>query len=71
MGYKLINERICVLGIRGRSFNTTYKSIHAPTEEKDTFYENLEQKIYIYIQTLNKEIKIIIGDFNTKISKEQ
>jgi hypothetical protein len=47
MGYKLINERICVLGIRGRSFNTTYKSIHAPTEEKDTFYENLEQ-IYIY-----------------------
>jgi hypothetical protein len=36
MEYKLINERICVLRIRGRFFNTTYISIHAATEEKDT-----------------------------------
>jgi exonuclease III len=35
MRYKLINERICVLRIRERFFNTTYISIHAPTEEKD------------------------------------
>jgi hypothetical protein len=48
MGYKLINERICVLRIWGRIFNKTYISIHTPTEGKDTeekykCYENLEQ----------------------------
>jgi exonuclease III len=67
MGYKLINEEICVLRIQGRLFNTTYKSIQAPTEGKDTeekgkFYENLEQ---ICNQTPLND-KNNIGDFNGK-----
>jgi exonuclease III len=37
------------------------------TEEKDKFYENLEQ---IYNKTPKKDVKIILGDFNAKIGKE-
>jgi exonuclease III len=58
--------------MRGRFFNTTFISIHAPTEEKeedikDQFYERLERT---YDEIPRNDIKIILGDFNAKIGKE-
>jgi hypothetical protein len=43
-----INERLCVIRIKGRFFNYSLINIHAPTndseeEAKDQFYEQLER----------------------------
>jgi hypothetical protein len=70
--YKTENERICTVRMRGRFFNTTFISIHAPTQEteediKDQFYERLERT---YDEIPRNDIKIILGDFNAKIGKE-
>jgi len=47
--------------------------VHAPTNEnmedvKEEFYNLLEQNIN---QIANSDIKIILGDFNTKVGKEE
>lgn len=67
-----ISDRICTLRIKSLFFNITLISAHAPTEEKekedkDAFYELLEN-------TLGKipkhDVKIILGDMNAQIGKE-
>jgi exonuclease III len=72
ISYKTVNERICTVRMRGRFFNTTFISIHAPTEEKeedikDQFYERLERT---HNEIPRNDIKIILGDFNAKIGKD-
>jgi hypothetical protein len=59
--------------MRSIFFNISCISVHAPSEEKDeavkdTFYENLENT---YNQTPRNDVKIILGDFNAKISREE
>ncbi|KAL4143409.1 hypothetical protein QTP88_005744 [Uroleucon formosanum] len=70
--FKSTNPRISILTIKGKFFDITFLNGHAPTEEKtpeekDDFYENLEQ-------TLNEiprnRIRIVLGDFNAKLGKE-
>lgn len=61
-----------MLRITIRFFNISLINAHAETEEKDevtkeSFYQRLEQA---YDETPSNDIKIIIGDFNAKISKE-
>ena len=46
--------------------------MHAPTEEKDEiqkddFYEDLDR---IYMKVPKHDIKVVMGDFNAKVSKE-
>lgn len=58
---------------RGRFFNYTFISVHAPTEEKeeelkDQFYEELEKR---YDEAPRHDIKIIIGDLNAKVGQEE
>ena len=70
--YKLVNERICILRMRSRFFNTSYISVHAPHEKKeeivkDEFYEQLERE---YNSLPQNDVKIIIGDFNAKVGRE-
>jgi hypothetical protein len=53
-------------------FHTTICA-HAPMEEKeeiqkDNFYEDLER---IYRKAPKYDIKIVMGDFNAKVGKEQ
>lgn len=70
--FDAINERMCVIRFRGRYRKITIVNAHAPTEEKeedekDKFYEVLEkiiEKIPIY------DIKIVLGDFNAKVGRE-
>jgi endonuclease/exonuclease/phosphatase family metal-dependent hydrolase len=73
--YETINNKICKLRMKGAYRNVTIGLIlvHAPTEEKEErekeeFYECLEET-YQKIQTY--DLVIIMGDFNTKIRKEE
>lgn len=70
--FKSINPRISVLTLKAHYFDITFVNGHAPTEEKtqeekDEFYDNLEH-------TLNEiprsRIRIVLGDFNAKLGKE-
>jgi exonuclease III len=58
--------------LRGRWCNIIVLNVHAPTEEKsddskDRFYEELEQIFYNF---LKYRIKILLGDFNAKLGRE-
>jgi hypothetical protein len=62
-----INERLCVIRIKGRFFN-----IHAPTndseeEAKDQFYEQLERA---YAACPSHDVKLVMGDANAKVGRE-
>jgi endonuclease/exonuclease/phosphatase family metal-dependent hydrolase len=67
MGFSPETDRICSLRITGRFFNTTIICVHAPTEEKDDFYEDLER---LYMKAPKHDIKVLMGDFNAKVGKE-
>ncbi|XP_039297864.1 uncharacterized protein LOC120354582, partial [Nilaparvata lugens] len=73
IGFKAINERICLLRIKEKFFNISLICVHAPTNEadgnnKDQFYEKLEN---VYKDTPEYDVKIILGDFNAKLGREQ
>ena len=73
MGFSPETDHICSLRIRGRFFNTTIICVHAPTKEKDEikkddFYEDLER---MYMKVPKYDIKVVMGDFNAKVGKEQ
>jgi len=53
-------------------FDITFLNAHAPTEEKateekDEYYESLEQTLN---ETPRNRIRIVLGDFNAKLGKE-
>jgi exonuclease III len=57
---------------RGRWCNIIVLNVHAPTEDKvddikDRFYEELEQ---VFDKFLKYHMKILLGDFNAKVGKE-
>jgi exonuclease III len=59
--------------LRGLFVNYSLICVHAPTEEKDynekdNFYEELDQ---MYEKCPQRDVKIIIGDLNAKISQEE
>ena len=63
--FKAVNERICVLRLKGRFHNYSMINVHAPTEEKeeyikDQFYNILEKT---YEECPKFDIKICLGDF--------
>jgi len=58
--------------LRGRWRNTSVSNVHAPSEEKsdyskDSFYEELEQVSHHF---RNYQLKILSGDFNAKVWRE-
>lgn len=71
--FKPVNERMCALRVRGSAFNISFICAHAPTEEKDEttkdqFYSQLE---LVYDELPKADIKILLGDFNAKIGREE
>lgn len=67
-----INERLCTIRIKGRFFNVSLICAHAPTEDadeivKDDFYYKLD---VAYNSCPKHDIKIMLGDFNAKVGKE-
>jgi hypothetical protein len=70
--FKIINERICYWRLKAKWFSCTLINVPAPINEKmgevkAGFYNSLEQNIN---QIANSDIKIILGDFNAKVGKE-
>ena len=71
LGFNPVDEWICILRIRGKFFNYTLSNVHAPTEEKeggdkDIFYDKL---VGVYDPEPNRDIKIVLGEFNAKIGR--
>ena len=72
MRFEHVNDRLCWIRVRGK-FNYSIINAHAPTEdkddeEKDKFYLELET---VYSQCPRCDIKIVLGDFNAKVGKEE
>jgi hypothetical protein len=64
-----INERLCVIRIKGTFFNYSLINIHAPTndseeEAKDQFYEQLERA---YAACPSHDVKLVMVDANAVI----
>lgn len=73
LDFRKVDERLCVLRLKGRFKNYSLINVHAPHNgapdaEKDAYYERLGQ---ILDTCPGYDIKIILGDFNAQIGKEE
>ena len=73
LNFTPIDERLCVLRVKGRFFNYSLINVHAPTndstdEVKDVFYEGLRAA---YEKCPKHDVKMIIGDVNAKVGREE
>ena len=69
MGYNPVNSRIIAARFKGRPLNITVVQVYAPTADSteddiERFYEQLEDTMK---GVPNKDIKLIIGDWNAKV----
>ena len=72
LGYTTIGSRLIKARFRTATGKTTIIQVYAPTaaspeEEIDEFYENLQGMIQ---NVPNRELLIIMGDFNAKVGKD-
>ncbi|CAG4991264.1 unnamed protein product [Colias eurytheme] len=71
--FKPISDRISILRLKTKFFNITLLNAYAPTEQahddiKDEFYEHLDQ---VYDNIPGYDAKILLGDLNAKIGREE
>jgi len=69
---EFVSDRLSYILLRGRWRNIIVVNVHAPSEEKsdeakDSFYEELEQ---VFDQFPKYHMKILLGDFNAKVGRE-
>ena len=69
---EFISDRLSYLVLKGRWCDIVVINAHAPTEEKDdhikdSFYEELE---HTFDQFPRYHMKILLGDFNAKVGRE-
>ncbi|PNF32224.1 hypothetical protein B7P43_G18020 [Cryptotermes secundus] len=69
---EFVNHRISHIILRGHWYDIIVMKVHAPTEDKmddmkDRFYEELE---HVFDTFLRYPMKILIGDFNDKVGRE-
>ena len=67
-----VSDRMSYIVLRGRLCNIIVLIVHAPSEEKsdssnDSFYEELEQ---VFDRFRKYDMKILLGDFNAKVGRE-
>jgi exonuclease III len=68
-----INDRLCVLRVRTKFFNLSVINCYAPhnehaDNEKEAFYDCLERA---YKKCPRHDIKIVIGDLNARVGREE
>src|ERR1700761_1416749 len=73
IGFVPINKYMCTLRIKTNKQKISLLNVHAPTELKEddveeAFYNELER---VYGSLPTSDVKIILGDFNAQIGKEQ
>ena len=69
---EFVSDRMSYIVLRGRWCNIIVLNVHAPSKEKsdgskDSFYEELEQ-VFDHFRKYN--MKILLGDFNAKVGRE-
>jgi hypothetical protein len=69
--FEFVSDRMSCITLRGRWCHIIFLNVHAPTQDKidnvkDSFYEELER---VFDKFLNI-MKILLGDFNAKVSRE-
>jgi exonuclease III len=67
-----VSDRVSYIILRGHWCHITVLNVHASTEDKtdevkDSFYEQLER---VYDKSSIHHIKILLGDFNAKVDRE-
>jgi exonuclease III len=73
LDFQAKSHRICRVRIKRKFLNYSLICAHYPTEdkadeEKDSFYDELDE---IYGECPKRDCKIIIGDMNAEVGKEQ
>ncbi len=73
INFSPMNDRLCILRIKGRFFNYSLLNAHAPTNDtsddiKEEFYEALRRA---YDNCPNHDVKILLGDMNAKVGREE
>jgi endonuclease/exonuclease/phosphatase family metal-dependent hydrolase len=69
---ELVSDRMSYMILRGHWCHIIVLNVHAPTEDKtddvkDNFYEELER---VFDEFLKYHMKILLGDFNAKVGRE-
>jgi hypothetical protein len=69
---EFVSERMSYIILRGRWCNIIVVNLHAPCEDtsddiKDNFYEELRR---VFDQFPRYDMKILLGDFNGKVGRE-
>jgi exonuclease III len=69
---EVVNDRMSYVTLKGRWCDINVLNVHAPTEDKDddtkdSFYEELEK---VFDQSPRYHMKILLGDFNAKVGRE-
>ena len=69
---EFVSDRMSYIVLRGRWCNIIVLNVHGPSEEKsdsskDSFYEELQQ---VFDHFPKYHVKIILGDFNAKVGRE-
>jgi len=72
-GFWAVNDRIIVAKLNGKPFDIGIVQAYAPTADKDEeevekFYEDLDKAMK---QLKSQDIKIVMGDFNSKVGSEK
>jgi hypothetical protein len=69
---EFVSESMSYITLKGRWYDIIVLNVHAPTEDKndiikDSFYEELEQVLDLFPR---HHMKILLGDFNAKVGRE-
>lgn len=65
--FQPISDRLCYIELKCKWYNMFLINCYAPTEDKS---DDIKNKFYEDLDLLCDKPKIILGDFNTKIGKE-
>ena len=68
LDFKEYDERIYVLRIKTKFQNVSFINVHAPTEEKEAFYQKVEE---VYDSCPSNDTKIVLGDLNANVGSEE
>lgn len=71
--FKAISDRMCWIRLRGKYRKISILNVHAPTEEKsedvkEIFFDKIQKNFDSFPRY---DFKLIVGDFNAKVGREE